>query len=492
MRRVVSIVVVVVWVGMMMILVRRTWPTARETTAEPPPLDAANAVAAGDEWLAVYHQHQKIGYTHQAFTPEADGFAFQEDSLLRLTVMEQPQTVRTRLQGHAAPNYALRDAEFELSSGVGHLLATAAVTAEGLRVKLQTGVEASEQLMPLQEPIFLSSTLRASLRNGHVQPGQRLEASVFDPTTLHHDRAHLTIEAEEAVPEQPEVRGFRVREEFHGITTTAWLDASGAVLREEGPMGMVLIRQSAEQALRADWDADTALDIVANAAVPVATPIDAPRDRRFLRVRVSGISLANFPRDDEQTLDGSEVTIRRHRLAEVGTYTLPDESAEHRDELAATAFLQSDHPRVQAAARAALGDERDAKRAAQRLNDWVYASLRKVPTISIPNALQVLEMREGDCNEHAVLLAALSRAVGLPARVVAGAVYLDGAFFYHAWCEVWLNRWVSIDPALHQFPADATHIKFVVGASDDQWAMMEIIGRLGIEVVDAPHDRATE
>src|SRR5262249_2840047 len=147
-------------------------------------------------------------------------------------------------------------------------------------------------------------------------------------------------------------------------------------------------------------------------------------------------------------------------------------------------FLQTQHPRVQAAAHDAVGDVRDARDAALRLNDWVYGHLRKVPTVSIPNALQVLEMGAGDCNEHAVLFAAMSRAVGLPARLIAGTVYLDGAFYYHAWCEVWLGRWVSIDPTFHQFPADATHIKFVVGGPDEQLALLDIIGRLRIEVLD--------
>jgi len=135
-------------------------------------------------------------------------------------------------------------------------------------------------------------------------------------------------------------------------------------------------------------------------------------------------------------------------------------------------------------AREIIGPERDAKRAALLLNAWVYDHVRKVPTVSIPNALQVLEMGQGDCNEHAVLLAALGRAVGLPTRLITGAIYLNDAFFYHAWCEVWLDRWVPIDPALDQFPADATHIKFIVGGLEDQLGMIDIIGRLGLEVLD--------
>jgi hypothetical protein len=470
---------------MLGLLVRRTWPAAPPAVATAPLIDAPPA----EEWLAVYHQHRKIGYTHQALLPDANGFAFKEESLLRLTLMDQPQTVRTRMTGHAGADFALRDVEFELSSGVGRLTARATVEPGVLHIIMHTGSDVSEQTVPLHEPVYLSSTLRASLSGEQMQAGRTIEAAVFDPTTLTHDRVRVHIDAEEAVPEtQPPQRAWRVQEEFHGLKTTAWIDTAGTVLREEGPMDMVLIRQTAAQTLHAEWTTDTAMDIVASTAVPVAVPIENARDRTTLRLRLTGISLEKIPRDAEQSLDGALLTIHRLDLAQTGSYLLPARQTEHAADLAATPFLQSDHPRIQALARSVLGDERDAQRAARRLNDWVYAYLRKVPTVSVPNALQVLDMGEGDCNEHAVLLAALSRAAGLPARVVAGAVYMNGAFLYHAWCEVWLDRWVSIDPALHQFPADATHIKFVVGEPEDQWMMMEIVGRLGIEVLDTADD----
>ena len=116
----------------------------------------------------------------------------------------------------------------------------------------------------------------------------------------------------------------------------------------------------------------------------------------------------------------------------------------------------------------------------------MFDKLAKRATVSIPNALQVLDMGAGDCNEHAVLWAALARAGGLPARVVAGAVYANGAFFYHAWDEAWLgSSWVSVDPAFDQMPADATHIKLIEGGPETHAALISIIGRLGIEVVSA-------
>ena len=84
----------------------------------------------------------------------------------------------------------------------------------------------------------------------------------------------------------------------------------------------------------------------------------------------------------------------------------------------------------------------------------------------------------------AVLLAALCRSAGIPARVAAGLVYLRGRFYYHAWNELYLNEWVAVDATLGQFPADVTHIKFIEGDMEDQVKVLNLIGKLKIEVVD--------
>jgi len=435
--------------------------------------------------MGVYHEKQKVGYTYSSLAPAGEQFVFSETSLLRLTVLDVPQTVRTSMRGHLGGDFALHDVDFELSSGVGNLQANARVDGKQLRLTLRTGKDVTEQVLPLDQPLYLPAPLRASLSAGTMQAGRELEALVFDPTALRNDRMRITVIAREPVPEtDPAVDAWRLTEEFRGLQTTAWIDASGAVLREEGPMGFVLVRQNAEQATAQDWATQTALDVVASAAVPVARPIADARNRTTLRVRLSGVNVDDVPSDGQQKRDGAVVTLTRPPLSTLQSYALPYAGNDYADDLAATPFLQSDHPRIRSTARAAIGAEHDALRAAVRLNDWVYQRLRKVPTISIPNALQTLDMGEGDCNEHAVLLAALARAAGIPTRVVAGAVYLDGAFLYHAWCEVWLGQWVPIDPAFHQFPADATHIKFVVGGPEKHLAMLSVIGRLHIDVLD--------
>jgi transglutaminase-like putative cysteine protease len=95
----------------------------------------------------------------------------------------------------------------------------------------------------------------------------------------------------------------------------------------------------------------------------------------------------------------------------------------------------------------------------------------------------VLETRKGDCNEHTQLFVALARAVGLPARIAAGVAYVDGKFFYHAWPEVLLDDWVAIDPTFGQFPADAAHLRFVIGGVARQTELVRLMGNLKIDVL---------
>jgi transglutaminase-like putative cysteine protease len=107
------------------------------------------------------------------------------------------------------------------------------------------------------------------------------------------------------------------------------------------------------------------------------------------------------------------------------------------------------------------------------------------PTMTVPSAREVLRTMRGDCNEHAVLLAALARAAGIPARVAAGAVYLDDGFYYHAWTELWLDgRWISADPVFDQMPADATHVKLLEGGPERHLELAQVVGRLAFISVD--------
>ncbi len=69
-------------------------------------------------------------------------------------------------------------------------------------------------------------------------------------------------------------------------------------------------------------------------------------------------------------------------------------------------------------------------------------------------AAEAAKGMEGDCDEHADLFIALTRAVKIPSRRVVGHFFRGGPEPEpHAWCEVYLEDigWIPVDPALDRF-----------------------------------------
>jgi len=188
-----------------------------------------------------------------------------------------------------------------------------------------------------------------------------------------------------------------------------------------------------------------------------------------------------------QTVADGVLTVERERLEELPAASAGELGALERAFLRAEPLIQSDHERVRSVVRSVLGEDPDARHPvenARRLVEWVHRTIEKRPVLSLPDALSTLEHRMGDCNEHAVLLTALARAAGIPARVEAGLVYLRGRFYYHAWTLLYLGRWVTADAVFGQFPADVTHLRLVTGSAQQQLDLVGVMGNLSIEVVE--------
>jgi transglutaminase-like putative cysteine protease len=176
--------------------------------------------------------------------------------------------------------------------------------------------------------------------------------------------------------------------------------------------------------------------------------------------------------------------IQREDLDGLGNFSLPGDANKFGPYLNPTPLIQSGDARIVSQAKQITKGSADAKAAARMLVAWVYKNIEKKPTVSIPSSLEVLDRRAGDCNEHTSLFVALARSLGLPARICVGIVYMENKFFYHAWPEVFLSNWVAVDPTFNQFPADATHIRFVIGDLSDQLKIVRLIGELKVEVME--------
>jgi len=114
-------------------------------------------------------------------------------------------------------------------------------------------------------------------------------------------------------------------------------------------------------------------------------------------------------------------------------------------------------------------------------------------SVAFASAGQVARSKQGDCSEHAVLLAALGRIVNIPTRAVIGLAYspkIDpyGAFVYHMWTQFLINgRWMDFDPALGQVEPDNTHIALAISDLTDESfieqaiKLIHLLGQLKIE-----------
>jgi transglutaminase-like putative cysteine protease len=188
--------------------------------------------------------------------------------------------------------------------------------------------------------------------------------------------------------------------------------------------------------------------------------------------------------DGRQRLAGNTLHVVREEWPNSPSLPLPPNGKEVKEFLKPTALIQSNHLLIRRKAEEIIGERGDTVEAIRVMSQWVYRYIEKKPTLSLPSALEVLESRVGDCNEHALLLVALLRSVGIPSRPCVGVLYFGDGFYYHAWAEAWMGRWLSVDPTLNQMPADATHIKFVHGDIEDWVDLVKIIGRLEVEVLD--------
>ncbi|MGH8029077.1 MAG: transglutaminase-like domain-containing protein [Arenimonas sp.] len=142
--------------------------------------------------------------------------------------------------------------------------------------------------------------------------------------------------------------------------------------------------------------------------------------------------------------------------------------------LRANAWVRSDDAAVRRIAAKAGSAERSIPARMASLESKVRQHMhRDADYVGYADAAEALRTGKGDCTEFAVLLAALARAQGIPARVVVGMAYSArftgnrDSFNPHAWVQVYDGqRWRSYDAALEGF--DSAHVALAVGTGEPQ------------------------
>ncbi|MEL7474424.1 MAG: transglutaminase family protein [Planctomycetota bacterium] len=291
-----------------------------------------------------------------------------------------------------------------------------------------------------------------------------------------------------------------------GLTTTEYLDQEGSIIKTSVSMGGIPIDMLLADASVARGQLD-APELMVSTFVRPDRPITRPRDQRRAVYRVTGppATLKEIPSTAAQRARAIEPGVVEVTVDEDNPATANAEQLRDPVWLDSSAYINAEDTLIRALAEQAVTNagKNRAKRA-EAMRRFVFRHInRKNLGVGFATAAEVARTREGDCSEHAALLAALLRADGIPARVAAGLIYADrfaGAqdiFGFHMWTQALLTdeegelRWVDLDATLpDRTPFDATHITLSVSALAQGEAhnalssIAPLLGTLSIEVVE--------
>jgi outer membrane protein assembly factor BamB/tetratricopeptide (TPR) repeat protein len=428
--------------------------------ALPPALRAEGKVL-WEEWWEVRQQGSKTGYRH-ALAQEV-----QVEGRRALRLAEEEVEWRggfRRHLGQALMEEDLRPLSFWRRSIEGSQVVEVegAWRAESLYLEQRLAGCALRRVQAVAPGVVLPEAVLLRLeREGRLGKAGRDSLRVFDYASL--KPGWLRLDFGEAEGGGQEVRWHWAEPLVQEIGARSWLGSDGRPLRGEVPLlGIEERRVKAAQALA--WvppGEDKKVYLDHGVADPLAVdelvvnlPEELGEARRLL---------VEDERQQIRTDAQGRVQLVMRRVAYEGTEApgLPIEDQELRPYLESSLYIQADDARVRELAGRLRGEERDSWKVACRLRQWVYDQMRPRDTnVRFKSTLEVLEEMEGTCSEYAALYLALCRAAGIPARACVGFVAsATGELVLHIWTQVYVGRWIDVDPSWNEAAVDAAHIK---------------------------------
>lgn len=451
------------------------------------------ACAAQEQWYSVHLDGRKIGQLHSVRRVDAEGV--HSGQRLQLELERNGETLRI------ISEQSTLETAGGLPLAFSNLIDTggAATRVEGtvadavVQLRLQRAEGESTQTMAWPEGALLAEGQRLATLRAGLAPGTRHQFLLFDLDALQP----LAVENEVIGLVEVDVHGqtevlAAVRQKLllqdSTIDSELWLQPEGLQVRRMRmpALGMHFDVLACDRTCAEAPNQPT--DVLAATIVQAPRTLSARERRRPLRYR---IGYDGQPPGSDGTPGQTREAHADHMLIAVDPRGSSDRPANPED-LAATRWLQSDHPELLALASRLAGDASDAATRMQRLRDGVSRHLRtKSLRIGYASALEAARLEEGDCTEHALLLAALGRAQGIPTRVANGLAYASSfsgrrdVFVPHAWVYAWIDgRWQGYDAALPGFGSG--HLALELGDGDPFrfYAGIDLLGRLRIESIE--------
>ena len=489
----------------------------------PPPADISQ-----DAWFTMLIEGNKVGYgrpeTRRLTELGQDLNQVEEEVHFSVTRNGQPSEERIVSTGIETPAGQLLRFRTEIESGSAPIVTTGEVRDGDMCFQTISAGTVTRSLIPWAPGVGGFKATEESLANQPMQPGEHRQlkglmvgfnqiadiemvALAYEPTTmLNYSDELLRIQWTATLPKG------------NTIGAVWWTNHEGQVMKTQlDALHQVTFRTTREIALAESGP--PRFDLLLSTTIRVNRPISQPNQTRRVRYRVqlenadpsrvfaSGWSQRITPLDPHT----AEIEVRavRPRKRDDGSATAEGAAGQpiwssasgqvHRgpptdEDRSANNLVQSNDPRIIALAKEAAGSQTDPWEVAVALEKFThdYVTGRNYSK-AFSTAVEVAESREGACTQHAVLLAALARARGIPARVAVGLVYTESTpgFAFHMWNELWVaDHWIPLDATRGEGGIGAARLKLADSSLAGEAAyscflpVSQVIGQIKIEILD--------
>lgn len=472
-------------------------------------------LAAAETWEAIYLNGTKLGYVQTLREP----FEERGRRLWRTTIVNHLETARynetttqeSRIESIETETGGLVRFESVSSLGAAPVKTVGEVDGDNLKMTTTIGDQRRDTTIAWDAEHYGGfDAVNKNLLRKPLKPGERRTLRAMAPGLDQPMLATMDMSAsdweEVTIGDEP-MRLLRVnaRQILPGaapLATVGWLNERGETLKTELIPGMYAIRTTKEAALAKSTNpAAPAFDVGFDTVVRLdAVPGDLHRARKVVyRVALAdGEPAQIFSRGTSQQVEATDdkhvarVTVRSLRPGDDDS--APRDPTPTPGETQANLLIQSDEPLIKRlAARATEGATTDAAKAAA-IEQFVHNYIQQANfSQAFATATEVAKSQRGDCTEYSVLLAALARAAGIPARVAVGLVYTHSAgnpgFAFHMWDELYVDgHWIPFDATLGLGGIGGGHLKLSDSHLGDGAALasflpvVQVMGRLNIDV----------
>lgn len=505
--------------------------------SRPAPADEATADASAESpelapslqpftepwqtWQSYHIAGRHIGYSHVRAEPQSD----EPDSPIEIVLQDQvmlrrgPATIVQRLDQTSLETRAGELISFTAELRVGPALTRYEGTVDDATLTVVTtrGSQKSTQSIPWNQNYRGLVGLQQSLFSDPPAVGEKRRLRTLLPVqfaiaTIELNCQHVASIAlpDGSVQTAREIEVAMQIGDGPAMQTLIWIDDEGHVLKSYTPgLELVAFDSTGEQATAGIV---AGADILTATAVEVSghltTPEKAQRVGYLITPRTSRSDAdvtyafqAQPGQWSRQTAEGTfQLLVSRDPQQRVGeTFTTSNLTPGPEDSRPGP-LIDSNGTLVKRLAAASTAPRDQPLRIALDLAQTAKSLVRRTDYAQgFRTASDVAREGSGDCTARSILLAAMLRSRGIPARVAVGLVYMptedQPRMVYHMWTLAYIEgRWVHLDATLTggYAPADRITLGTHHLADGNEYEcvapILGIIGQVDIAIVNATYE----